>query len=88
MGPWYGCGLGGWMWMFPVVGLCIMLLFLFLLFRTFSGAPPRNRSFPPCACPDAGAEPRPESALEVLKRRYAAGEIGKDEFERMKTGIQ
>ncbi|MDP3091515.1 MAG: SHOCT domain-containing protein [Nitrospira sp.] len=31
---------------------------------------------------------RPESNLEVLKRRYARGEITKQEFEEMKRDVQ
>jgi putative membrane protein len=31
---------------------------------------------------------RAEGALEVLKKRYAKGEISKDEYERIKADIQ
>jgi putative membrane protein len=36
--------------------------------------------------PQAGAPPA-ETALDVLKKRYARGEIGKDEFEQKKRDI-
>ena len=32
--------------------------------------------------------PAKESPMEILKRRYAAGEIGKEEFEEKKKGIE
>jgi putative membrane protein len=33
------------------------------------------------------AAPRGESPLDVLKRRYAAGEINKEQFEEMKRAL-
>jgi putative membrane protein len=35
-----------------------------------------------------GREQRADSALEILRQRYARGEITKDDFERMKKDLQ
>ena len=35
-----------------------------------------------------GTEPRNESAIEILKKRYAKGEITKDEYESIKKDIE
>lgn len=35
-----------------------------------------------------GREPRSDSALEILRQRYARGELNKDDFERMKKELQ
>jgi len=35
-----------------------------------------------------GREPREEGALEILQKRYARGEINKDEFESIKTSLR
>lgn len=34
-----------------------------------------------------GKEPRSDSALEILRQRYARGEINKDEFEAKKRDL-
>ena len=39
------------------------------------------------ARPDGRAENK-ETPLEILKRRYASGEIGKDEYEEKKKDLQ
>jgi putative membrane protein len=75
MGYWgpemmWGLGYGGWRWMGPVFMLVFWALLLaggVLLVRYLVR--------------QGRAGDRQESALEILKRRYARGEIDKDEYE-------
>ncbi|MBI3750532.1 MAG: SHOCT domain-containing protein [Chloroflexi bacterium] len=42
---------------------------------------------PPPGAPGAGAGPRPDDPLEILRQRYARGEIDDDEFERRRKTL-
>ena len=66
-----GYGVNPWMW---VVGSLMMVLFWGGLILLFVWAVRVNRG--------AHAEGSSENAIEVLKRRFAAGEITQDEFDK------
>ena len=70
---------GGW-WLFPVVMLVLMVAGMTLCFGRGGSRPPwwGMRGGPPDA----------ESAMDILRKRYAKGGINKDEFERMKKDLQ
>jgi putative membrane protein len=69
-------------WMFPMIvpifWIIIIGVILYLIFGRRSG---RVQSWPPLAGPES------ETALDILKKRYAKGEITKAEFEQMKRDI-
>lgn len=71
-GPWHMMGMGG-MWMFPFFPIIVLVLILYFAF----GQNQWGR---------LGSEPG-ESALEILKKRYAKGEITKEEFKEMKKEL-
>jgi putative membrane protein len=74
--------LGGWWIIFPIIGIVVMIACMFIMMgrRGFMG--PRR---------DSRREPREgsvsESPLEILKKRYAKGEISKEEYEEMKRDL-
>ncbi len=73
MGPEYFFMNG--MWIFPLIGITVMLVMMFFMFGrgNFRRSDPSDHMLSP---------------LDVLKKRYAKGEITKDEFEQMKRDIQ
>lgn len=71
-GPWHMMGTGG-MWMFPFFPIIVLVLILYFVFG-------RN-----CGCWSGHGSG--ESAIEILKKRYAKGEITKEEFEEMKKDL-
>lgn len=71
-GPWMWFP---WMWIFPLIFLVVMLL---LLFRG-GGSP---------MCGGHGTHTREAGARELLDRRYARGEISREEYQQMKKDLE
>lgn len=71
-------GMDGWGWGMAIVHSVLWWVILgvgiVLLVRLLRREPPTG-------------EPTGETALDILRKRYARGEIGKEEFERMKRDI-
>ncbi len=69
----YGWGMG-FGWIFMVLFWALVILGIVYLLKLISGG-------------DRKSERNEETALDVLKKRYAKGEIGKEEFEEKKKDI-
>ena len=76
-------------WIFPIIMIVGMLIMVFIVRPMMSG---RGGSRPPWQ--DSGPEHHgnnqsrdSETPLEILKKRYAKGEINKEEFEDMKRDL-
>ena len=74
---------GGVMWIFPVIFCIIMMIVCFHFFGRGGFRPPWMHG------PDRGQSDSTDSEtpLDILKKRYAKGEITKDEFEQMKRDM-
>ncbi|MBD3243224.1 MAG: SHOCT domain-containing protein [Chitinivibrionales bacterium] len=73
MDGWHMWGWGG--WAMVIVWVVLLAALVYIVTRT---ARPQTH-------PGAGAAP--ESPLDVLKKRYARGEISKEEFEEKKKDL-
>lgn len=82
--PWYGSWFGAW-FVFPLIGLVLMVVVIFLVFG------PRGpfAHFAGRGWGDtANRLGSGESPLDIPKRRYARGEITREQFERMRHDIE
>ncbi len=80
------------MWIFPIIGIIVMLFIVFMIFGRggFMGGCGRNghdRHYHDDDRHYTKDSSRSESAVDILNKRYAKGEITKEEFERMKKDI-
>ncbi len=90
MGPWRF--FGGWMWIFPLIMLFILVVVAIILVRRYGGLQNAlNAIFskmPMQSEPgEASNEQQSETALDILKKRYAKGEITQEQFEEMKKNL-
>lgn len=73
MGPWMMGGFG-WMWLMPFFWILVLGLIIWAIVAAVSR-------------PTESGGSSEDSALEILKRRYARGEINKEEFEAKKKDL-
>jgi putative membrane protein len=87
---------GGWWVIFPIIGLIFMLLMMSRMFGFGRRGSGKGRGMGPMGMGPMGMmghdhEPDSEgdeSALEVLRKRYAAGELTDEEFDAKRRRLE
>ncbi|MDP2730652.1 MAG: SHOCT domain-containing protein [Dehalococcoidales bacterium] len=79
MGPGMMGGFGL-MWLWPIAWLVILVLIIWAVVAAISSTSQAGGS--------GSASSQSDSALEILKKRYARGEINKEEYEEKKKDLE
>ena len=83
-----GFGLFHLAWLFVVILVWVGIIAAIVLgIRWLIRSDRTNRTGGPTGAPPAGTPPRPDDPLEILRSRYARGEIDDDEFERRRRAL-
>lgn len=77
---------GGFGWIFPLFGALLFFMFMFLVFalvlRKGYWGRSRHANFT-----SGGQAPMGEAPMDILKKRYANGEVTKKEFDQIKKDL-
>jgi len=80
----YGYGMGGWAgfgWFVPLLFLIVAVVIIVYLVRGADGGRGGYRRH------DDAPAPREDSAMRILRERYARGEIDREEFDQRKRDL-
>jgi len=77
------------MWIFPLFGIAFITVMVILVCHIFSRQRKNGIYFTPQKHTSGGFgdDASSESAMEILDKRYAKGEIGKEEYKAIKSDI-